>query len=85
VIFGGVGVLGGVGTALTVMANAGSETTVVPSLTLITIFEKVPTFALDGVPLSKPVVVLNEVHEGAPVIEKTKVFWSASAADGWNA
>lgn len=73
-IFGGVGVVGGVGTAVTVMANDGSETAVVPSLTLITIFEKVPTLVLDGVPLSKPVAVLNDAQDGAPVIEKTKVF-----------
>jgi hypothetical protein len=66
--------LTGVETAVTVMVNDGSEDVFWPSLTLITMFEKVPTFEAEGVPLSAPVVVLNEAHDGIPVIENVIAF-----------
>src|SRR2546423_134925 len=56
--------------AVTVMANAGSAALEVPSLTLIMMFEYVPTFADAGVPLSWPVPALKAAHEGWLAIEK---------------
>jgi ABC-type uncharacterized transport system permease subunit len=70
VIFGGV-LVGGVVTAVTVIAKALSDTLEWPSLTLMTIFGKEPTFALAGVPLNNPVLVLNDAHDGWPVMENT--------------
>ena len=52
------------GTALTWMLNAGSEADSWPSLTAITMFENVPTFELEGVPLTAPVDVLNAAQGG---------------------
>ncbi len=43
---------GGMGAAVTWIEKAGSETLVVPSVTLMVIPENVPTFALEGVPLN---------------------------------
>ena len=61
----------GVVTAVTVIVKALSDTLEWPSLTLMTIFGKEPTFALDGVPLNNPVLVLNDAHDGWPVMENT--------------
>ena len=46
------------------MLNAASEAESCPSLTLITMFENVPTLELDGVPLKVPVEVLNVAQAG---------------------
>jgi hypothetical protein len=51
-------------TSLTVMLNAGNDTVVRPSDTRMTMFEYVPTCALVGVPLKRPVDVLKVAHEG---------------------
>jgi hypothetical protein len=50
--------------AVTVMAKAGSAAFEVPSLALMTIFESVPRSALAGMPLSAPVAILKDAHEG---------------------
>ena len=50
--------------ALTVMAKAANEADALPSLTLITMPEVVPTSAAAGVPLSCPVAVLKLAQEG---------------------
>jgi hypothetical protein len=64
VIFGGELVGGAGGSAVTAIVNAGSETLFIPSLTLMMMFEYVPTFELDGVPLSKPVAALKDAQAG---------------------
>ena len=51
----------------------------------MTIFGKAPTLALDGVPLSSPVVVLNDAQDGNPETENTNGFLSGSDAEGWKA
>lgn len=50
--------------ALTEIENAGSDVVTLPSLTRITMFEYVPTCASVGVPLKRPVEVLNDAHAG---------------------
>ena len=50
--------------ALTRMLNAGSDALSRPSLTLITMLLNVPTCALVGVPLRRPVEVLNVAQLG---------------------
>jgi hypothetical protein len=72
------------GAAVTVIENEGNDLVELPSLTRITMPDVVPTFAAAGVPLNRPVVVLN--------IAQTGLFWmlnlsgslSASLAVGWN-
>jgi len=59
--------------AETVMENAASDDLATPSLTLITILEKVPTLAVVGVPESLPLVVLKDAHAGLPEIENFSV------------
>jgi hypothetical protein len=54
---------GGVAEA-TVMLKGFSEADAWPSLTLIPMFENVPTFELVGVPLIVPVAMLNVAQEG---------------------
>ena len=55
--------------ARTEIENAGNDAVLLPSLTLITMFEYVPTLLLVGRPLSVPVEVLKLAHEGRFVIE----------------
>jgi hypothetical protein len=50
--------------ALTVIANADKEADALPSLTLITMPEVVPTSAAAGVPLSCPVAALKLAQDG---------------------
>jgi hypothetical protein len=52
-----------------VIENAGNEAVAWPSVTLITMLLKLPTFDDDGVPDSRPVLVLNVAQLGRPVIE----------------
>ncbi|HEU4603400.1 MAG TPA: hypothetical protein VFS24_15610 [Steroidobacteraceae bacterium] len=66
----------------TVIANAGREVLVLPSLTLITMFEVVPTFVLAGVPLNAPVEELKLVHDGLFEMEKVRGSPFASLAEG---
>jgi hypothetical protein len=72
-------------TSVTAMANAGSAALVVPSLTLMTIFESVPTLAAAGVPESSPVVALKLAHVGLSVMEKLAFFPASTVAFGSNA
>jgi hypothetical protein len=65
------------------MANGGSDVVAAPSLTLITMFENVPTFASVGVPASRPVLVLKLAHDGRFEIENRSLSPSASDAVGW--
>jgi len=52
----------------TVMLKAASEADAWPSPTLITMFAKVPTLELAGVPLNLPLAVLKAAQEG--------MFWT---------
>ncbi len=65
----GVPLMVGGAAAVTVIVNGASEADAVPSLTEIVMLANVPTFAEVGVPVSWPVVVLNEAHAGLFVIE----------------
>jgi hypothetical protein len=68
--------------ARTVIAKAGSAAVLLPSLTLITIFENVPTWLLVGVPESWPVEVLNDAQDGRLLIVKPSLLPSGSEAVG---
>ncbi len=74
-------VLGG---ALTVIANEGNDVVALPSLTRMTMPDVVPTFAVVGVPLKRPVVVLNEAHAGLLWMLNVSGSLFASLAAGWN-
>jgi hypothetical protein len=58
--------------ATTLIEKAGSELVCVPSVTLMTTFEYVATWLLEGVPDSVPVEVLNDVQEGWFCMEKVR-------------
>jgi hypothetical protein len=73
------------GTAATVIANEGSDAVARPSFTLMTMPDVVPTFAVDGVPLNRPVDVLNVAQVGMPWMLNVSGSLSASVAVGWNA
>jgi hypothetical protein len=66
----------------TVIANADNEADALPSLTLITMPEVVPTFAAVGVPLSCPVALLKLAQEGWLVMEKVRVLPDGSVVVG---
>src|SRR5690606_37370290 len=68
--------------AATVIENAGSEAVVLPSLTLIRMFECVPTCADPGVPCSRPVAPSNDAHDGRLAIENVRSSPSGSLAVG---
>ena len=53
----------------TVSVKAGSEAVARPSLTVMTMFENVPTLPDAGVPDSVPFDVLKLIHEGRFEIE----------------
>jgi len=72
------------GAAPTVIVNAGSATLVVPSVTLITMALNAPTFAAAGVPMRRPVAVLNVAHVGRFVIANVSAAPSGSLAVGAN-
>jgi len=46
------------------MVNGGSEAVAFPSLTVMTMLVYVPTFAVAGVPVKAPEVVLNAAQLG---------------------
>ena len=71
------------GAAATVIENAPSAALSLPSLTLMTMFEYVPTLAAAGVPTNCPVAVLNVAHVGRFAIENVSGSPSPSAAAGW--
>ena len=64
------------------MANAGNAALDVPSVTLITMFEYVPTFAAAGVPLNWPVLLLKVAQDGLLLIAKVSVFALGSVVVG---
>ena len=66
------------------MLNAGKLALIVPSLTLIVMFEYVPTCADVGVPLIRPVLELNAAQAGRFVIVNVSELPSGSAAVGVN-
>jgi hypothetical protein len=68
--------------AFTLMVKAGSVADALPSLTLITMPESVPTSAAAGVPLSCPVVVSNLAQGGLFVMENVRLFPDGSLAVG---
>lgn len=68
--------------AFTAIANADNDADVLPSLTLITIPEVLPTSAAVGVPLSCPVAVLKLAQGGWLVIENVKVLPDGSVVVG---
>ena len=70
--------------AVTWILNAGSEADACPSLTLITMFENVPTLELEGVPLTVPVAMLNVAQLGRFWTLKLSVRPAGPLADGVN-
>ena len=70
--------------AVTAMLNAASAAEAAPSVTAIVIGPCEPTSPAAGVPERRPVTVSNEAQDGVPVIEKTRVCPSGSAACGTN-
>ena len=68
--------------AFTVTANADSAADALPSLTLITTPEVVPTSPAPGVPLSCPLPVLKLAQEGLLMIEKVRVLPDGSVVVG---
>ena len=69
----------------TLIANAGSELVCTPSLTLMTMFEYVPTWLLEGVPESIPVEVLKLAHDGMFSTENVSAVPLAALVVGLNA
>jgi hypothetical protein len=77
-------IVGGLFAACTVMENAGSVAVAVPSVTLIEMLAYVAASLAAGVPLSRPVEVLNVAHDGLLTIENVSVWPSGSEAVGVN-
>jgi hypothetical protein len=71
-----------VAAALTMMLNAGSEDVALPSLTLMTMLEYVPTLAACGVPASWPVLVFKIAQDGPLLTENVSVEPLAPLAVG---
>jgi len=67
---------------VTWIENAGSAALALPSLTLITIPDVIPTLEAVGVPLSRPVATLNTAHEGLLATEYERVPPEGSEALG---
>jgi hypothetical protein len=70
--------------ALTAIANAGNAADAVPSLTEITMLENVAVVPTGGVPLKRPVAVVNVAQLGRPAIANVSVLPSGSLAVGTN-
>ncbi|MCX7055229.1 MAG: hypothetical protein NTU56_13700 [Proteobacteria bacterium] len=64
------------------IANAGSALVAMPSLTLMMMFEYVPVWDEDGVPVSLPVVVLKLAQAGFTLILNVSLLPSGSDAVG---
>ena len=79
-VVAGVPEIVGTGAAATKIENAGSDAMRVPSETLITIPAKLPDAG--AVPLSRPVVVLNDAHAGLFAMLKVSVPAPPTAV-GW--
>ena len=76
--------VGGAAGAATVIVNAGSAVLKVPSLTLMTMFAKLPTFVPAGVPESSPVALLKLAQEGRCATAKLSALPLGSLAVGVN-
>jgi len=74
------GALGGLTGAVTAMLKGASEACPAPSLTVITMFEKLP--AAVGVPVSWPVAELKLAQDGLPEIENVSVIPFGALAVG---
>ena len=68
--------------ASTVIEKGGSELLSLPSLTLMTMFDVVPSLEMPGAAVSRPVFVLNAAHAGRFLIEKVSLLPSGSLATG---
>ena len=77
-------IVGATFAAVTAIENAGNAAVAWPSLTLIRMLVKVPTFVAPGVPCSAPVFALNVAHAGRFAIVNVNALPSASVAVGWN-
>ncbi len=66
----------------TCIVNAGRDALFQPSLTAITILAYVPALPAEGVPESRPVLLLKVAHEGWLVIPNVNVRPDVSVADG---
>jgi hypothetical protein len=71
------------GAATTVTAKEARDAVVVPSETVMTMPEYVPTFALVGVPVKAPLAVLKLAHDGLPAMLNVSELPSGSDAVGW--
>ena len=74
-----------VSAAVTEIENAGRLVVAVPSFTLITMPDAVPTLFEAGVPLSEPLALSNVAHDGLPWMLNVSGSPSRSAAVGLNA
>ncbi len=70
--------------AVTVIANAGRAALALPSLTLMTMPEKLPVVPVGGVPVNAPVCMLKVAQAGLPAIANVSGLSSGSAAVGTN-
>src|SRR5690606_10245179 len=68
--------------AVTVIENAGRDAVALPSLTVIRMFECVPTCPAPGMPSSWPVDGVNDSHAGRFTMLNDSESPSASLADG---
>ena len=69
---------------VTVTANGANDALNWPSLTLMRISTYSPTAEDDGVPVKRPVDVLNDAHAGRLTIAKVSGLPSGSDAAGVN-
>lgn len=72
------------GGGFTVIANGASAAFRVPSETVITMFDVVPTCCAVGVPDNRPVVLLKLAHAGLLLMEYVSDCPSGSDATGRN-
>ena len=77
-------IVGAAFSAVTVIEKDGNDLVELPSLTRIMMPDVVPTFAAAGVPLSRPVVVLNVAQAGLFWMLNVSLSPSLSVAVGWN-
>jgi len=78
----GGGVPPPLGALATTILNDASEAEAVPFVTVMMMFESVPTSPLPGVPVSAPVLELKLVHDGSFCIENVSVLPAGSLALG---
>ncbi len=74
----------GLGAAVMVITNGGSEALFEPLVTVIVISAVSPTSLLAGVPVICPVFVSNRTQPGFPAISNVRAWPLGSDAVGWN-